>query len=92
MAALDALNEAIGGVELGLGNLKDDVVALRDEVAIVATLLKKPGISEAEVQAAADRLATASKSLSDVDADFDKVTGDLKTAADAVNASGGPAA
>lgn len=91
MAALDALKDAIGGVEVGLGNLKDDVVAMRDEVAVVVTLLKKPGgPSEAEIQAAADRLSAARDGLLDADASFDQITADLKAAADAVNASGGP--
>lgn len=90
MAALDVLKDAITGVELGLGNLKDDVTALTDEVGVVITLLKKPGgVSEADIQAAADRLSAAKDGLLDVDANFDKVTADLKAAADAVNASGG---
>lgn len=93
MSALENLNSAIGGVVGALGNLRDDVVTLRDEVSIVVTLLKKPGgVSEAEIQAAADKLTVAKDGLAAADADFDKVTGDLKAAADAVNASGGPAA
>jgi len=92
MAALENLNTAVDGVVTGLGNLRDDVVALRDEVALVVTLLKRPGgVSEAEIQAAADRLAAAKSGLDSVDADFDTVTADLKAAADAVTASGGAA-
>jgi len=91
MAALENLNAAIDGVVAGLGNLRDDVVTLRDEVALVVTLLKKPGVSDADIQAAADKLAVAKSGLDSVDADFDAVTDELKKAADAVTASGGAA-